>query len=469
MHHRTAITFDDFRPAARALLTAGVPPEAVHWADGGGESLFAGEEAPAAAGAPVPVPPAFLKLAAAVACHRDPARFGVLYRTLWRLTRGEPRLLSDAADADVNRLLHWEKAVRRDVHKMHAFVRFRRVEDASVGAGERFVAWHRPDHRIVRRAAPFFVRRFAPMHWAILTPEESAVWDTRDLAFGPGMPRSAAPDGDVSEALWETYYRSIFNPARVKVKAMRAELPVRHWATLPETAAIPDLLRAAAARSDRMIDTTEGYAMTAADFLPEDPAARTDLAALEAAAEGCRGCDLYKDATQTVFGSGPAGAKFVLVGEQPGDQEDRKGEPFVGPAGRVLDDALEDSGIERADVYITNAVKHFKFTMQGGRRLHQKPGAREVTACKPWLEAEFAALKPAAVVCLGATAAQAIIGRDFRITKQRGQIVETDYCPLTTATWHPSAILRAPEEEATQRMYDALVDDLYAVAQRLAA
>ena len=464
MHHATAEHWDDFRPAARALLAAGVPPEEVHWADGGADTLFGGDRLPVPDGDAVPVPPKFLKLAAAVACHRDPGRWGVLYRTLWRLTHGERRLLSDAADADVNRLLHWQKAVRRDVHKMHAFVRFRRVEDATNDAGERFVAWHRPDHRIVRRAAPFFVRRFAPMHWAILTPDGSAVWDTRALVFGPGVPRSGAPTSDVLEELWETYYRSIFNPARVKVKAMRAELPVRHWATLPETAAIPDLLRAAAARSDRMIDTTEGYAVSAADFLPEDA---TDLSALEAAAEGCRGCDLYKDATQTVFGSGPPAAKVVLVGEQPGDQEDRRGEPFVGPAGQVLNDALEDAGIERSDVYITNAVKHFKFNLQGGRRLHQKPGAREVTACKPWLEAEFAAIQPAAVVCLGATAAQAIIGRDFRITKQRGQIVETEYCPLTTATWHPSAILRAPEEEATQRMYDALVDDLFAVAQKL--
>ena len=376
--------------------------------------------------------------------------------------------MSDAADPDVVRLHNWEKAVRRDVHKMKAFVRFRRVATPNEPGGERFVAWHRPDHHIVEAAAPFFVRRFAPMRWAVLTPRRSALWDTRKLVFGPGVPRTEAPDGDPTEELWDTYYRHIFNPARVKVRAMKAELPVRHWPTLPETAAIPDLLAAAADRERRMIATTEGFSMSAAEYLPEDPARRTDLSALEQAAEGCRGCDLYKDATQTVFGKGPEGAEIVFVGEQPGDNEDLQGEPFVGPAGRVLDDALEDAGIDRSRVYITNAVKHFKFTPRGNRRIHAKPSAREVTACKPWVEAEFAAIKPRAIVCLGATAAQAILGRDFRITKQRGEIRATDYAPITTATYHPSAILRVPDEDATQKMYDALADDLYAVAQKLA-
>ena len=473
MHHVTADRWEDFRQAARGLLAAGVRPAEVRWTDGldpaAADSLFdAGDEPPTADGPPPRVPPRFLKLAKAAACHSDPGRWEALYSLLWRLSRGEPHLLSDAADPDVVRLHAWEKAVRRDVHKMKAFVRFRRVDAPNEPDGERFVAWHRPDHHIVEAAAPFFVRRFAPMRWAILTPRRSALWDTSELTFGPGVSRSEAPDGDPTEELWDTYYRHIFNPARVKVRAMKAELPVRHWPTLPETAAIPDLLAAAADRERRMIATTEGFSMSAAEYLPDDPARRTDLSALEKAAEGCRGCDLYKDATQTVFGKGPAGAEIVFVGEQPGDNEDLQGEPFVGPAGRVLDDALEDAGIDRSRVYITNAVKHFKFTPQGGRRIHAKPSAREVTACKPWVEAEFAAIKPRAIVCLGATAAQAILGRDFRITKQRGEIRATDYALITTATYHPSAILRVPDEDATQKMYDALADDLYAVAQKLA-
>ena len=467
------------------LLAAGALPATVQWTDGLSDAadgrLFPddppdpGPTGPVAAGpGAVRVPPRFLELAKAAACHTDPGRWEMLYSLLWRLTHHEPHLLADAADPDVAVVLRWEKAVRRDVHKMKAFVRFRRVDAPPLPGepgpgGERFVAWHRPNFHIVEAAAPFFVRRFAPMRWAILTPRRSALWDTRELTFGPGVARSEAPAGDPTEELWDTYYRHVFNPARLKVRAMKAELPVRHWPTLPEAAAIPELIAQASARERLMISTTEGSAVSAADYLPDDPARRTDLSALEKAAEVCKGCDLWQGTTQTVFGRGPADAEIVMVGEQPGDNEDLQGEPFVGPAGQVLNDALEDAGIDRGKVYITNAVKHFKHTMQGSRRIHAKPSAREVTACKPWMEAEFAAIKPRAIVCLGATAAQAIIGRDFRITKQRGEIRATDFAPVTTATYHPSAVLRVPDEDATQKMYDALADDLYAVAQKLAA
>lgn len=205
--------------------------------------------------------------------------------------------------------------------------------------------------------------------------------------------------------------------------------------------------------------------MSAADFLPP----KHDLKSLRKAAEHCQGCPLYQDATQTVFGKGPADARVVMVGEVPGDMEDRKGEPFVGPAGRMLDDALQDSGIHRETVYITNAVKHFKFKIVGGgRRLHQKPGIREMRACKPWLEAEFEAIQPEIVVCLGATAAQSVISPDFRITRQRGEVFRTDYAPVTIATYHPSAILRVPDTEAKAKMYEMLVDDLRSAAKHLA-
>ena len=205
--------------------------------------------------------------------------------------------------------------------------------------------------------------------------------------------------------------------------------------------------------------------MSAADFLPP----RLDLGSLRKAAAHCEGCPLYRDATQTVFGKGPEDARVVMVGEVPGDMEDRKGEPFVGPAGRMLDEALRDSGIHRDTVYITNAVKHFKFKIvSGGRRLHQKPGIREMKACKPWLEAEFEAIHPEIVVCLGATAAQSVISPDFRITRQRGEVFHTDYAPVTLATYHPSAILRAPDPDARANMYEMLVDDLRTAARHLA-
>lgn len=204
--------------------------------------------------------------------------------------------------------------------------------------------------------------------------------------------------------------------------------------------------------------------MTAQDFLPE----KLSLPALAEAAKRCEGCPLYKDATQTVFGEGPAEAKAMFVGEVPGDQEDKVGRPFVGPAGRLLDDGLQRAGLDRSQVYVTNTVKHFKFVLRGKRRLHKKPDSREQSACRPWLEAEIEAVRPAIIVCLGATAAQALLGRDFRITRQRGEFLSTDWAPHTIATYHPSAILRVPNADAREEMRELFFNDLARAAERLA-
>jgi DNA polymerase len=203
--------------------------------------------------------------------------------------------------------------------------------------------------------------------------------------------------------------------------------------------------------------------VTALDFLPPD----RSLPAMRAAVDGCRGCDLWERATQAVFGEGEAGATIMLVGEQPGDKEDLEGAPFVGPAGHLLDRALEAAGIDRSAVYVTNTVKHFKWRPAGKRRIHQKPAAGEIAACTPWLEAEIAAVRPKIVVCLGATAAQALLGRTFKVTQQRGQFVEWPLEPLATATVHPSSILRARDDESRQREMDAFVADLRTVAEAL--
>lgn len=199
------------------------------------------------------------------------------------------------------------------------------------------------------------------------------------------------------------------------------------------------------------------------------PVERT-LEELRRQAADCTACELYKVGTQTVFGEGATGAAVMLVGEQPGDQEDRQGRPFVGPAGRVLDQALADAGIDRGQAFVTNAVKHFRWT-PGGRggkvRIHKKPTAEQVKACRPWLEAELEVVKPKVVVCLGATAAQALLGRSFRVTAQHGQWVEWPYEPLATATVHPSSILRAPDEEARRAAYAGFVADLAIVAEAI--
>jgi DNA polymerase len=201
----------------------------------------------------------------------------------------------------------------------------------------------------------------------------------------------------------------------------------------------------------------------ATPFLPE----RRSLSALRDAAAGCRGCHLWRPATQTVFGEGLKKARVMLVGEQPGDKEDRAGEPFVGPAGRELDRGLEAAGIDRSLAYVTNVVKHFKWEPRGKRRIHQKPNWGEIAACRPWLDAELEVVKPRVIVCLGATAAQALLGRQFRVTKQRGVPVESDLAPTVIATVHPSSILRADTEEARRVAYDEFVADLRKVAELL--
>jgi uracil-DNA glycosylase family protein len=204
---------------------------------------------------------------------------------------------------------------------------------------------------------------------------------------------------------------------------------------------------------------------SALDFFPDS----IEYHSLKTAAERCQGCDLYKNATQTVFGTGGTAAEIMFVGEQPGDEEDLAGLPFVGPAGRLFDRALVDAGIDRSMAYITNVVKHFKWKPRGKRRLHEKPNAGEIAACKPWLSAEIDVVKPRILVCLGATAAQALLGRDFRVTTMRGQWVDSPLAPKVIATIHPSAVLRTPDPEMREQQYNALVADLEVIAQELTA
>jgi DNA polymerase len=202
---------------------------------------------------------------------------------------------------------------------------------------------------------------------------------------------------------------------------------------------------------------------SAADRIPGRPTLRT----VRQAARDCRACDLWKLGTQTVFGEGPARARLMLVVEQPGDQEDRSGHPFVGPAGRLLDRALDEAGIDRAEVHLTNVVKHFKWEPRGKRRIHKKPRASEIQACRPWLETEIALVKPEAIVCLGATAAQALLGKTFKVTTNRGAFVASALAPIVLATVHPSSLLRAPDEEARRLETERFIADLRLVARRL--
>lgn len=253
-------TFASWREKARALLAAGTHPDEVLWCEDGAEiGLFPADETVAPASGPVPkVSAAFLDIARTAAAHTDPQRWAALYRLLWRLTHGgERHLLSIPTDRDLRQVQGWCKAIGRDIHKMHAFVRFRLVGTDEATGREQFVAWFEPEHHIVRLAAPFFQKRFAGMDWAILTPHECVHWDGSTLHFMPGVPRSAAPDEDALDELWRTYFRSIFNPARLKVKAMQAEMPKKYWKNLPEAELIPELIAGSGKRVERMLETEE--------------------------------------------------------------------------------------------------------------------------------------------------------------------------------------------------------------------
>jgi len=463
MHVARIQTFDQWRAEARRALWAGFDPSAIDLQDGWQAQIplaFGEKEAKLPQGAhaaqgsrPFRVTRGFLKTAKRVACHRATERWNLLYRLLWRLTHGEPELLEVLTDDDVYLVQAWEKQVRRDVHHMKAFVRFRQC---TRDGEEWFVAWYRPEHRVASLVASHFVDRFTSMRWTILTPDESLCWDLRTLHHGPGTGRDSAPEGDALEETWRRYYASTFNPARVKLKAMKAHMPRRHWPDLPETQVIHQMLAEAPQRVAEMVEHCEGRAANGADFLPQ----KRDLESLRKAAQECHGCPLHASAAQVVFGEGPPDARLVLVGEQPGDEEDRSGRPFVGPAGRELDGLLEEAGIARSEVYLTNAVKHFKYVERGKRRLHKKPNRTEVVSCRAWLEAELLFLQPQVLVCLGATAAGSVISPSYRLSQQRGRVVSTAWCERTLVTYHPSAILRSADEELAHSRRQALLGDL---------
>ena len=462
-----------FRAAARQLLAEGIAPASVSWhvattAEG---DLF--DVPDDSAGTPrvavprITVPAFFVPLCDRAALHAHPNRFGLLYRLLWRLVR-EPALRGDPLDADRQQAEQMARAVRRDMHKMTAFVRFRPVADAADAKAEvTHVAWFEPANHIVEATAPFFARRFAQMRWAILTPERSVRWDGRELAFGPGAKREDAPPADAAEQLWLTYYASIFNPARLKLAMMQKEMPRRYWKNLPEAALIQPLTALSAERTGRMIDAP---ATTPAPRPASSLAMRVDrratiqhppgsLAALRHATEQCRECPIGALATQAVNGEGSPEARLMLVGEQPGDQEDLRGRPFVGPAGQLLARALARLGWSRDALYITNAVKHFKFELRGKRRIHKTPAQQEASACLHWLESELAIVQPGAVIALGATAARALLGRAVAVMQERGQWFVRDDALNVLVTLHPSALLRLDEADR-EASFTRWVEDL---------
>lgn len=470
------IDFAGWRSAARALRAEGVEPQALVWTVE--RELFSpppgwneadGVDAPCSTSAVrgekcFTVPGAFVHLAKQVILHRAPDRFALLYRILWRLEH-EPCLLENPADPDLTRARDMAKAVSRAAHKMKAFVRFRLIEGP---AKETYAAWFEPAHRVTEATAPFFARRFSNMDWTILTPDACVAWDGECLTVSEGADSADAPSEDAQEELWRTYYASIFNPARLNPQQMRQEMPKRYWRNLPEATLIPALIEAAENRaaamvrtpprppSDRLLKAAQRHARDAS-FGAGTP---TTLEAVEAGVSLCRRCDLWRDATQGIQGEGPSNSPLMFVGEQPGDQEDLVGHPFVGPAGQLFDRALAEAGVPRERVYVTNAVKHFKHEARSKRRLHKTPTQGEVNACRWWLDAERRLVRPRVIVMLGATAAFGVMGHPTRVVEARRRPLSLPDQAQGLVTFHPAYLLRLPDPAARSRGYQAFVADL---------
>ncbi|HQS30387.1 UdgX family uracil-DNA binding protein [Polaromonas sp.] len=497
-----AVDWPGFRRAARRLLAQQVAPECVSWhcSSTPVQDLFAAHSLappetphetiglPASDAPAVNVPPEFLTLCQSVILHSDPHRFGLLYRLLWRLVQ-EPGLRHDPLDADRVRADQLAQAVRRDMHKMKAFVRFTSAQDETFRSqptgGPLHVAWFEPEHHIIEATAPFFARRFTQMRWAILTPECSIRWDGSKIDIGPGASKADAPPADAGEQLWLTYYQHIFNPARLKLKMMQKEMPRKYWKNLPEAQFISALTAQSAQRQMAMIGQAPSTPRRRIPVFRDGRAATEraqtalaldqvqggekplDLATLNLAAQRCRACPIGQHATQAVCGEGPAHARVMVVGEQPGDQEDLRGRPLIGPAGQLFDRALADLGWPRSSLFITNAVKHFKYEPRGKRRLHKTPSQLEASACLHWLESEIDLVRPEVVIALGATAAASLLGRHVAVMSERGQWFARADGLRVLVTLHPAALLRTPPEHQPTA-YAAWLKDLAAAAAWLA-
>ncbi len=431
--------WDGWRAATRAHVLAGTPPETLTWSIGATTADPRPEGPFPQAGGSFGVPRALVALAAQAIQARAPDRFDLLYRLVWRAQAGEP-VLEQRDDPELSRARRLALAVRAEAHRMRTHLRFLALLHPTPTL---YLGWYVPAHFVLEANAQLLARRFAAQRlaapslavarFAILTPDASAHWDGTNLHFGPGLAATLVPNDVALAAQWRDYGPDILAAARIGTAIPQAE-------ALDEDPRPPDRP-------------------------PIGPVVlpfQRDSALIAAAedASACRRCPLGDKATQTVFGEGPAGAALLFIGEQPGDQEDIIGRPFVGPAGQILDRALEEAGIDRRTIYITNAVKHFKFTPRGTRRIHQTPEAPEIQICRFWLDVERVQQRPRLTVLMGATAARAILGRPVTIGRERGRAFRLPDGTQGFITVHPSFLLRVPDEDSRAREYAAFVADL---------
>jgi uracil-DNA glycosylase len=426
--------WEGWRKATRSLILAGVAPEQVRWSvrshDEEGDPL---QDQAGSFG----VSRALVSLASLAIQAREPDRFDLLYRLVWRANAGE-RVLQTTTDPELRRAQGLAFAVRAEAHRMRTLVRYLPVQE---GKRTRYLGWYEPAHYVLEANAQLIARRFPDLPFSVLTPDGGAHWDGTELRFSTGVARKSVPNDEGLRSWWRSHHVDLLSESRIGTAIPEAE-------DLHEAPRPPDR-------------PTLGPVV-----LPvhADPPLQE---AMQEAAD-CQRCHLYKNATQTVFGEGPAHAHVAFVGEQPGDQEDVIGRPFVGPAGQIMDRAMEEAGIDRRTVYITNAVKHFKFEPRGKRRIHKTPETPEIQACSFWLDVERVRLRPKLLVAMGGSAARAVFGRQVTITRERGKPMELADGQMAFVTVHPSFLLRVPDEESKAREYRAFVADLRKIAELVA-
>ena len=419
--------WDGWRSATRRLVMGDVPPEDVSWSVGAPHADL--DNLPDS-GNGFGVSRALLALTGVAIQAREPDRFGLLYSLVRRANAGE-RPLDDPDDPEAGWARRLALSVRAESHRMRAHLRFLRVEG-------RFLGWYAPAHFILEPNARLISRRFPDDVFSIVTPDGSAHWDGASLRFGPGL--REAIDDNTLRVWWDAHAEALLTDT---------------W----EGSSLPD--------ADPLDDVPNPPGRSAIG--PVVLSTRTDprLAAAALDSATCQRCDLCRDATQTVFGEGPVDAPILFVGEQPGDREDVVGRPFVGPAGQLLDRAMEEAGIDRRAVYVTNAVKHFRFESSGPRRIHRTPDATHIDACGVWLRTERTCVNPVVTVLLGASAARAVLGRPVTVTRERGTPLTLPDRGPALVTVHPSYLLRIPAGAAQDNAYADFVRDL-TQARRLA-
>lgn len=452
-------TFEAWLHAASTLIAAEAAPHLVDWGDTGqSDGLFADTSAfHAAPPVALDIPPALQDRLEEITCYIGEERWSLPYRVLWRCLHNDWSALMPG-DTDGSRFARRERAVRCTAHAMKGFLRFQEAPQHT--HSPRFVAWYEPAHNVLKSVARHFAERMGQTSWLIATPLGSANWDGRQLSFGPPLSKPAL-EADLIEALWLDYYRSTFTPERLNVPLMHAHLPRQYHANLPETRVMPALI------------TEAKLGVLHAE--PASPALKSESKHCQSARpsrfdlghelEQCRRCKLWEQATYPVGGSGPSHARIMLVGEQPDDHDDLIGEPFSGELGHFLESLLQTAGLDREQVYLTHAVKHFNFESVQLQRRYRAPTDAHIQACRGWLEQEIIRLAPVAMVALGRSAAKALLEDEPPVPTGDSPLLVTRGNRRIFLTWHPGYALKAADPKARLAAQSHIVASLQSALQ----